>query len=260
MNCQEVRSFIYQFIDGITKPEQTAVIQSHLQACPGCRREYRLERDIGARLKDTSTWEPLPFGLETRVISSLHSGKQENHSLRQIWQFFSRQQAWVAVAGIVLLVLGLTLNLTKNSGQVYPLLEHVLRDHNVLNLVRGSADLAVSVAEVRTSMESAWGSKLILPVQPGAGLEIVGGRFCRFGGKTPMLVFKSNGHQLSLHVMKEIPGSMGKFTMVKRGTKTFYTSSVDGYQVLMTRQGKALSLFFSDMPEKDLLKVASQIL
>jgi oxalate decarboxylase/phosphoglucose isomerase-like protein (cupin superfamily) len=108
-------------------------------------------------------------------------------------------------------------------------------------------------------METAWGRKLVLPTQPG-DLEIVGGRFCKFDGKTPMLVFESNGYELSLHVTKEMPGSLGKFAVVKRGEETFHISRVNGYQVLMSRQGKALSLFFSDMPEKELVEVAAKIL
>ena len=260
MNCEKVRSLIYEFIDRVTKPEQATIIESHLQNCPGCQREYRLERNIGAKLKETRTWEALPLGLETRVISALQSRRQEKLSFSQVWRFFFRNQAWVAVAGVLLLALGITLNLADNSGQIYPLVEHALRDHNILNLARGSADLAVPVAEVRSSMENAWGRKLVFPAQPGNGLEIIGGRFCKFGGKTPMLVFKANGHELSLHVVKEMPGSMGKFTPVKQGKETFYISNINGYKVLIGRQGKAISLFFSTMPEKELVEVAATIL
>lgn len=260
VTCREVREQLYFFLDDRLEKKEASFIQEHLDACPGCRREHQLESNLNLKLKDQALWEEVPSALGLRVRIALREQKRDRTALSALWAFFYQQRAFVAVAGLVLIALGVTINLREGT-QATKLVAHMVRDHHVLHLGRGSQDLAVPVPEVAVAMHQMTRGEVHLPTASQPGLEVLGARFCKFEGqKTPMIVYLVAGKEVSLHALaRPVKGFKG-FEKVSLKGETMYVGSANGFQTVLYKAGDAFCLLAGDLPRQKLLELASSIL
>ncbi|RKX71286.1 hypothetical protein DRP53_02000 [candidate division WOR-3 bacterium] len=46
MNCEEIREVLIDYLNNDLDPEEMALVQSHLQSCPGCAREFQILKEM----------------------------------------------------------------------------------------------------------------------------------------------------------------------------------------------------------------------
>ena len=186
MTCDPVR--VTGYVDGALPEAERVVIEAHLAACGRCRAQAEAERTISGALRALSAPE-LPRGLADRV----HRRARTPVRLRR--------RVWIPAAAALL---ALALWVRGNPGFIA--LEAAL-DHR--KCFRGERVPALVWTGDPARLEAWYAERgAEIPVIPAGvgGLELVGGRFCRFADRRVAHVYYAGGDgQLSLFV---VPGSV----------------------------------------------------
>lgn len=80
MNCEELRQYLPDLVDGSLTPELLAEAQSVLADCPDCQREYEIAHRVRAFLLELQAENAnirIPAGFEARLLARVrahHSG------------------------------------------------------------------------------------------------------------------------------------------------------------------------------------------
>ena len=80
MNCEELRQYLPDLVDGSLAPELLTEVQSALAECPDCRREYEIAQRVRAFLLELQAENAnirIPAGFEARLLTRVrahHSG------------------------------------------------------------------------------------------------------------------------------------------------------------------------------------------
>ena len=67
MNCEELSRWIGPLLDGELDARNTAEVQAHLAACPGCQRRHEAQRSLSSNLRRSVRSTTMPA---IRVINS----------------------------------------------------------------------------------------------------------------------------------------------------------------------------------------------
>ena len=70
-DCTETVLRIFEFLDGEMCPDDCARIQSHLDECGPCLREYQLDQALKMVVKRSCGREPAPTELRTTILHRL---------------------------------------------------------------------------------------------------------------------------------------------------------------------------------------------
>ncbi len=70
-DCTETVLRIFEFLDGEMGPDDCARIQSHLDECGPCLREYQLDQALKMVVKRSCGCEPAPVALRTTILHRL---------------------------------------------------------------------------------------------------------------------------------------------------------------------------------------------
>ena len=70
-DCSETVLRIFEFLDGEMGPADCARIQSHLDECGPCLREYQLDQALKMVVKRSCGCEPAPVELRTTILRRL---------------------------------------------------------------------------------------------------------------------------------------------------------------------------------------------
>jgi anti-sigma factor RsiW len=80
MNCEELRQYLPDLVDGSLAPELLAEAQAALAECPDCQREYEIAQRVRAFLIELQAENAnirIPAGFEARLLARVrahHSG------------------------------------------------------------------------------------------------------------------------------------------------------------------------------------------
>ena len=185
LECDPVR--VTGWVDGAFAEAEAAAIASHVATCARCGAQVDAERAIAGAVRALPS-PPLPHGLAARV---------RQRSRRPV---ALRRRVWIpAVAALLAVALW-----TRSAPQF--LAWQVALDHaHCFGMERVPAEvLTPDPVRLATWYES---RDMDVPLMPSAagGLELLGGRFCRIGGRKAAHVYYGGDQQLSLFV---IPGSV----------------------------------------------------
>lgn len=259
MKCDQVKELLYRFIDGRTTAQDNTFIQEHLELCLECAREYQIERQVTEKLANGSLWEEAPNGLYETVRARLRTEKVGSRLFRILPAFF-RLPALAAVTALLLLALGVTIYRTNGGMTTEGLIAHVVRDHQNVS-AKGAAFLPVPVSTAKMAMEQIAGGRLTVAQSPGGEIEVIGGRFCAIGkkAKTPMIVYRVAGQDVSLHLFPETVRGLKNWEKVSTPVGPGYMVPVGqkGAKALLVERDGALSLLVSELPEDKLIHLAS---
>ena len=120
MNCAEARNLLSALTDGeIADDGLRAKLQSHLDGCEDCRKEYSLQLEMKSKVSELEP-EVVSGSLATRIMAEINQRRRG----RVIWR---RSYAWVGSAAVVALlaVLGGTLLIHPSAPGVYKSLPDV---------------------------------------------------------------------------------------------------------------------------------------
>ena len=73
MNCEELSRWIGPLLDGELDARNTAEVQSHLAACPGCERRYEVQRALSSNLRRMDLAYAAPVSLRQRINVALEA-------------------------------------------------------------------------------------------------------------------------------------------------------------------------------------------
>lgn len=111
MQCRETKQLLPEYIQGELKRDVQTRVQSHLNACHGCREELRLMQETWRMLGEVDDIEPAP-GYVSRFWAGVESQRPWHEQILQRTKYIVFQHPWVpalASAAVILIVAGITL-------------------------------------------------------------------------------------------------------------------------------------------------------
>ena len=73
MNCEELSRWIGPLLDGELDARNTAEVQAHLAACPGCERRYEAQQALSSNLRRLDLAYAAPVSLRQRINAALEA-------------------------------------------------------------------------------------------------------------------------------------------------------------------------------------------
>jgi anti-sigma factor RsiW len=215
-DCKRTIERLTPYVDRQLGADEHADVDRHLNACPPCRRIA--ERERGARLvlqheSPRLRAAPLPPGLRARCEALARDPATRAASTGAALVMRALVTGWrstlvPSILGAVLLVFtasALFSIATRRSDAV--LAAQLTADHSKCFLVWGDAGAsAVDARDVERMLASRYGWTVhVPPSSPAAGVELIGARRCLYAdGVIPHVMYRANGHDLSLYVLNGV--------------------------------------------------------
>lgn len=76
MNCEELRQYLPDLVDGTLAPALLTEVQAALVECPDCQREYEIARQVRAFLVELQAENVnlrIPAGFESRLLARVRA-------------------------------------------------------------------------------------------------------------------------------------------------------------------------------------------
>ncbi|GAA4329779.1 mycothiol system anti-sigma-R factor [Klenkia terrae] len=70
-SCDDVLTHVFEFLDHETGDARRAVIAEHLEDCSPCLREFGIEQEFKALVRNRCGGDPTPMGLKDRIKMQL---------------------------------------------------------------------------------------------------------------------------------------------------------------------------------------------
>jgi anti-sigma factor RsiW len=201
-DCRVVVSQLTSYVDGELEADRRIEVERHLLECASCQRALARERggqtvlrDHAARLRE----EPLPPGLKSRCESIVR--ERTAGSRVPGW----RRTLVPTVLSVILLVFTASAIFslaTRQSDAV--LAAQLTADHSKCFKLFVGGDASMSAQEAEEFLSEQYGWKIHVPPST-SGLQLVGVRRCLYAdGLIPHVMYRSNGEDLSLFVLKGV--------------------------------------------------------
>ena len=200
MTCDPVR--VTGWVDGALPEDEGASIEAHVAACATCQAQVDAERTISAALRTVAAPE-LPRGLSDRVRARARTPAT------------LRKRVWVPAVAALLAVA-----LWVRGAPAFVSLQASLDHAHCFGRERVPAQIFTSdpMRLAAWYQEEGWEIPLV-PASAG-GLELVGGRYCRFADrKVAHVYYSDHKRQLSLYVVPGYVRGEGPFVWQRGGMR-----------------------------------------
>jgi anti-sigma factor RsiW len=194
-SCREIDPLFAPYIDGAATPEQRALVDAHLRACPKCRHQTALQTAVRETVRTRLCAPSAPEALRKRCLAAAHQGSGPFATTRRTLTTLSMAALLVLIAGGVLLY-----TLTGVSPTV--LAAQLTLDHVTCFAVHDStAPIDARASEEKYSRD--YGQQIRLP-RTAPALQLVGVRRCYCGeGAAVHVMYRMNGRPVSLYMIPE---------------------------------------------------------
>jgi anti-sigma factor RsiW len=201
-DCHQIDVELTSYVDDLLDPDRRVEVERHLESCPSCRLIAAGERGGQTVLRHHASHlreEPLPPGLTSRCESIV----RERTSA-------SRVPGWPrtlvpTVLSVILLVFTASAIFslaTRQSDAV--LAAQLTADHSKCFKLFVGGDASMSAQEAEEFLSEQYGWKIHVPPST-SGVQLVGVRRCLYAdGLIPHVMYRSNGEDLSLFVLKGV--------------------------------------------------------
>jgi anti-sigma factor RsiW len=216
-DCRRTIELLAPYVDRKLEADEHAAVDRHLEACPPCRRIAERERGGRLVLQHESARlraEPLPPGLRPRceALARQHaeraSASRGAGSVMRALASGWRSTIVPSVLGAVLLVFtasALFSIATRRSDAV--LAAQLTADHSKCFLVWGKGtESPIDARDVERMLAARYGvTTHVPPSSSAAGVQLIGARRCLYAdGVVPHVMYRANGHDLSLYVLNGV--------------------------------------------------------
>ena len=101
MDCNTARMLdeLRGFQDDELPPEDEAELEQHLQTCPECQANTRVERRIDNHIAKAMLAIPVPLGLKSKIFDQIAT-QRGAHYRRRIWQVTAAAAALILAVGL----------------------------------------------------------------------------------------------------------------------------------------------------------------
>lgn len=236
MNCRDVLELVHGYIDGELDLVKSLEIEQHLGACPACKVEYDLVRELGSGIRAHAAYHAAPPALRARVAAAL---PREPGSGVRAWGWGGMA---AALALFTLLGLGFGLAWLQPGAE-----ERLAREVVAAHVRSLMADHLMDIASSDQHTVKPWiAGKLDFspPVEDLAaqGYPLAGGRLDYLAGRGVMaLVYRRHAHVINLFVWPQ----------AREADSGVRSDSIQGYNLAhFTRAGMAFWAVSDVSPEE----------
>lgn len=212
--CRSTIDRLTAYVDGQLSSAECADVDRHLNACEPCRRLAAAERGGQSVLRHTASRlrnASLPPGLRTRceaIAREQIALRSQPGSARAIRGLLTNWRSTLVptVLGVIFLVFTASALLsvaTRRSDAV--LAAQLTADHSKCFLLSG-ADGPTDSHDVERMLSTHYGWSIHVPPSSAAvGVQLIGARRCLYAdGAVPHVMYRANGHELSLYVLNGV--------------------------------------------------------
>jgi anti-sigma factor RsiW len=260
MDCGDVREVLLDYQQGRLASEAHGQVRAHLDGCPSCAHEDRLEHELTLALERRLPQYPAPLAFKRR-LSAQWPAEASPSATRRPWP---KKWAALAVAAMMILVLAplawQSVLAPPDAGRSAMVTEAV-NDH--VRLLQSQRPLEIESSGLHQVIPWFSGRLDFAPRIRFAGDEefpLRGGAVGYFvDRKAAALVYGRRLHSISLFVFKAdgLPWPTAK--LEPAGGAEVYRTSARGFNVLLWREGELGYALVSDVNAADLLLLASKL-
>lgn len=264
MNCQQVKKYVYAFLDSRTDLEQNLQIQEHIESCCSCSAELKIEDRIGRILSDLTIWESCP----KQVIDRMHvviANMETEQRTKSIWDYRkSFGLKLFAIAASILLVVSLAV-LMRSYTAVTKLpreVKEIASDHRYVELEKMPLDIVSSdMQNVRDKLFKKVQFSFDSPMFTNYAAKIVGGRVCIIGGKKGAhIVYRLGSNLVSFYALHEIKFDFSSLESFELKGKRIYKAEDEGHRIFIWKQDTIYCALVSTFSEDQMIKIMSSII
>lgn len=252
MNCDDVQSAIYVYLDGEFAPPEEAAFRRHLDGCVRCRSLAGQEARFLDRLKETLDGPAVPGDLRARIEARLSEEPAPKRPDAPRGRLLSlpvpSRRAWLVLAPAALAALVL-LGLAARQGVPAPgadsAVQHVVAAHTTVMPmeVRGSEE------QIRTFLQENVPFAVKVPFQGQDGVKLVGARLTQLSGQLAVLYsFDWRGRRLSVLQSADTVAPTGRDARYRLGHHS-------GFGVVTYGQHGVSNAVVGDMPDGELRRL-----
>lgn len=259
MTCDEVREYLFAFLDNEIDAALSIELQRHLDGCAGCAREAEIERTIGKRLAAELHDSGLECGDLDGAVKTVQCLRQRavSWSGTRCLQAAGRWRWWSAAAAVLAIGAGAWLTMphdddNPSSGRFADLLagdfDHYLQVGGKPQIVSDDRDAVTKWLRDKTALAVA------LPALDPSAYRLIGGRKCKIEGRAAAFaVYDVKGVRASMVAVAADPWSLDGMSAIRYQGSICLTDRCRGYTVVACRRGALVYAAVSTLAREDLL-------
>lgn len=261
MDCEEVRKYIYAFLDDELDVERNLDVLEHLNICTDCGERFEEEKNFGQLVRNSLLRSPVPETVKSRIHQTiLATSSRPAKRIGLLRSLLLVGLVGLAAAALAWLfgVLCSSLAARPESSLMKASLDRhrkYLRDELPMEIVSQDAD-AVSVY-----FRTKFGFAIAVRSLASEDFHLVGGRLCHLvGSPAACIVYHRPGGAkvppctLSLYILADKPSlALGETARIEGGLAVY---SAESTPVVAWRRMGILSALVSDGALEELLHLA----
>ena len=261
MNCGEVRSYLYAFLDSELDAPLSIDVQRHLDGCHDCAREAEIERAISNRLgqaiRQNASVPAFTDSIDGDITFSTDGVRERLHE-RTVDHGSSRRPRLISLAATLAIAVGATgwfmfsaRNADSGSDRFVDLVvadfEHFLDDGGSLQIESSDRDVVTKWLEDKTEVA------MTLPLPSDPQCRLLGGRKCTIAGAAAAFaVYEMHGVRASLVAVPSSSADFEGMTAVQSSGVAYWVAKRGAYTVLASRRGGLVYAAAAKLPMEEL--------
>lgn len=263
-NCDKLSEALSAYADGELSPQESRIIEGHLESCANCRESLAATLGLEQRLKQTCSDEQAPDELWDRVMTSVSdippdAADQDTETADPSWgaSRFGRRRSMGIAAGVLLaLGVGLSSPYWSRLGGKNPLIVEPVNDFITFKVSERPLDMAGSdPVALKKWFKGKVDFRLPLKGAEIDGYRLVGSRLCYFlNRRLSALMYERPGARISLYVMTGEGLEIPEGTWEPTASRQIATFAVENYRNLIWQEGDLVYALVSNQPKDDMLR------
>lgn len=266
MDCQEIKRYLYAFLDDELDVKTNLEIQSHLCQCPVCQTRFEFEKKMKLLMGRYQLREDAPAYLKDRLPRAIE--KPEGSKRKPFKAFLVptlRPINGLALSASVIVVIAIVFLVYLNRrDNMSAFASEAVNNHLMYFFGETPAEFESSKANDVTSwFKGKFNFVVDVPEFRGGGPELVGGRLCSIDNKRAayiMYKYKDKGYRLSLFAFNNADLKPSARKVAKIGDKTFHINRFKDHNVILWKEGNVVYSMVSDIGEDELMELTKLVL
>ncbi len=264
MDCKEVRKYLFPFIDRELDEKIGSQIETHLDSCSLCSREFESERRIESAIKEKMPRDQAPLILRQRLIHQI-DGQERRSSFWETFYPFLRSHLRPILATLAVFTITIASFFIYWTARTpyFPIFQEALKGHTSFLAGKFPPEIVSSQAEeVSSWFQGKVDFPVAVPEFPGEDTELLGGRLSRIDEQDVVYLFYRSGeHQISFMIHDCTGIKLPRVRRIEAYGREFDVFTSQGYHVihLEDEHDEVACTIVSDMDLELLLELFSQV-
>ena len=251
MNCQRIKEYLYQFIDGQLDTTNSMLVKEHISICPLCELEWKREKEMDSLIRRTIPKENAHFALKERIINRIEEFKKT--------KVFSPTglKPILAVTSVALLLV--IVSTVVKETRTFPIFTEAISSH--IKFLQGGLPIEITSSnpqDIKDWFQGKIDFAIMVPDLSSKGIHLIGGRICHLKDrKVAYLMYEKDSYVISVFVIDTKGLNIPRAESIDLGNKKVFIKSESGYQsILCLKRGSDIGcIFVSELPEDELVKI-----